>query len=106
MEHRVEFMVDLVAIMEAVLGGEQELADGGGQAGLFEELSAQGIAGALGELNVATGEEVVARLAVSAQKNGSLADQEPSGDEFYVWFFSHVGMVCHDLIGICMRAAE
>jgi len=94
-EHCVEFMMDPLAIMEALLGGEHERADLGIEPGFFLELSAQCFAGAFGEVDVPAGEVAVVVFDVSAHQDAPGVDEHASGNELGGGFGSHSPCYAH-----------
>ncbi len=82
MEHDIDFVVNLLAVIKALLGGEQQRACLGIESGFLFELTTECVAGLFGEFNMAAGEIAVVVLIVSAHQYPAVVEQEPADDEF------------------------
>lgn len=81
-EHEVQLVAGLALLEEADLGGEEVGADPGVEAGLLLELPGECVRGGLAELDVPAGKVVVPVLAVLAEEDTALVDEDAAGNDF------------------------
>ncbi len=82
MEHDIDFVMDLLAVIKALLGGQQQRACLGIKSGFLFEFTTECVAGLFGELNMPAGEVAVVVFVVSAHQYPAAVEQESAGDDF------------------------
>jgi len=81
--------VGLFWLAEASFHCTQEIAGGQLYAELFSDFTLKSFPGGFSEVNVPAGQECVAMLAVSAQQELTLVNQNAAGDKLYC-LFGHI----------------
>ena len=93
-EHEVDLVVFLFAVVEALLAREQQGPHYNAKPAFLLHLAIERDAGGLGELDMPAGQVVVAVLHIAAEQHPPVVCQQTAGDDLDRWGFGHEIMIC------------